>query len=144
MSWLNFYPCSQQLFKIGPLKEILIRQITDHSTIPLKFPKRICTCSCPVFQKQYYCKHWLGVAVRKKLITVCEKSTTILVKTSRGRPFDYETEEHSRRLGGRPAKVAPALVIESQSSAASPKKHTCLAQVWLNHGKSGYSFGLGK
>ena len=72
-----------------------------------------------MFQKQYYCKHWLGVAVRKTLITVCDKSTTILVTPSRGRPFDYKTEEHSRRLGGRPAKVAPALVIESQSSAAS-------------------------
>ena len=80
------------------------------------------TCLCPVFQKQYYCKDWLGVAVRKKLITVCDKSTTILVKPSRGRPFDYKTEDLSRRLRGRPAKVAPALVIESSAASGAAKR----------------------
>ena len=80
------------------------------------------TCTCPVFQKQYYCKHWLGVAVRKKLITVSKKTTTILVKPSRGRPTDYETEELSQRPKGRPQKVGGALAIDNSIATASTTK----------------------
>ena len=79
------------------------------------------TCSCPVFQKQYYCKHWLGVATRKKLIPVSDKTTTISVKPSRGRPFDYESEDLSQRPKGRPALAGAALAIDTQPSTATKR-----------------------
>ena len=63
------------------------------------------TCSCPVFQKQYYCKHWLGVALRKKLITLSPTpgSTVIMVKPTRGRPADTEYESQ------RPARYSTTI-----------------------------------
>ena len=66
-----------------------------------------------MFQKQYYCKHWLGVAVQKKLVAVSQKSSAILFKPSRGRPTDFAAEELSQRPKGHPAKIPQALAVDN-------------------------------
>ena len=77
-------------------------------------------CSCPIFQKHYYCKHWIGVAIKKHHIILSAasmKSTEILVKPSRGRPKEVENEEShfsltALRNPGRPTKVTSALSLD--------------------------------
>ena len=46
------------------------------------------TCSCPVFLKQYVCKHLIGVAIRLKKAKppAAAKSIPIGQKRRRGRP----------------------------------------------------------
>ncbi len=46
------------------------------------------TCTCPVFLKEYICKHSVGLPVRLKLLTVPDTAKTIPIgqKRKRGRP----------------------------------------------------------
>jgi len=46
------------------------------------------TCSCPVYQKQYMCKHLIGIAAIKKLIEIPDKAKDefLCPKLKRGRP----------------------------------------------------------
>jgi hypothetical protein len=46
------------------------------------------TCTCPIFLKQYVCKHILGIAIRLKMYSIPDvaKSVPIGEKRKRGRP----------------------------------------------------------
>lgn len=56
------------------------------------------TCSCPSFQKQYNCKHIVGVALRMKLVTAPDEAKTVPIGT--------------RRKRGRPSKAKKALLVQ--------------------------------
>lgn len=44
------------------------------------------TCTCPIFFKQYVCKHLVGMALRLKLVRLPPNIITIDTKRGRGRP----------------------------------------------------------
>ena len=89
------------------------------------------TCTCPSYQKQYYCKHWIGIAIKKKVLTPSvSTSTEILVKPSRGRPKDRDVEETqavvlpaeaptTKRGPGRPRLAGPALTFDNPRQSAT-------------------------
>ncbi len=54
-------------------------------------------CSCPVFQKQFICKHSLGMAIRLKYIRAPDEAKTVPIGRKRKR--------------GRPSKARPALIL---------------------------------
>lgn len=56
------------------------------------------SCSCPKFQKQFMCKHVVGIAVRQKQAVVPVEAKTVKIGEKRKR--------------GRPAKAAKALIIQ--------------------------------
>ena len=90
------------------------------------------TCTCLTFQKQYYWKHWVGVAIKKKVLFPSSTSTVISVKPARGRPKDRENpqsedsttngqaaESQPKRGRGRPKRAGPGLAVEPPPSSSS-------------------------
>ena len=80
------------------------------------------TCTCPLFQKQYYCKHFIGVALKPKVL-IPTATTQIKAKPARGSPkerwgwvtTDIATQPfpNTKRCRGRPKKVGPVLTHDS-------------------------------
>lgn len=56
------------------------------------------TCNCPVFLKNYICKHVVGIAIRKNLIAVPNEAKNVPIGQKRKR--------------GRPAKSRKALLVQ--------------------------------
>ena len=46
------------------------------------------TCTCPAYQKQYICKHTLGIAIRTNKYDPCAQAKNVPIgqKPKRGRP----------------------------------------------------------
>lgn len=60
-----------------------------HVTLPkLNTQWMQATCTCPVFQKQFICKHVIGIAVRKHQVEIPEVARNVQIgaKRKRGRP----------------------------------------------------------
>jgi len=58
---------------------------------------KLSTCTCFSFQKQYKCKHVLGIAVSKKLFTIPESAKMDVIG--------------KKRKVGRPLKARVALLV---------------------------------
>lgn len=56
------------------------------------------TCNCPVFKKEYICKHVIGIALRLKEVKAPIEAKTVSIG--------------SKRKRGRPAKAKKALLVQ--------------------------------
>ena len=93
------------------------------------------TCSCPIFQKQYFCKHWIGVALKKKVLIPTLNCTEISVKPPHGRPKERDLElsqlvpiqpeatvTQTKRGPGRPPKARAGLAVDIPQPPKTPTK----------------------
>ena len=82
-------------------------------------------CSCPAFQKNYICKHLIGLASRLKLLTIPDvaKNLDIGAKRKRGRPalarkaLEYQTIPN-------PLEVVQSSKRPSEDDVAQPAKRS--------------------
>jgi len=85
MNWTSFEHFTEAMVNMWCIK------------LNLDLPDRA-NCDCPVFLKQYQCKHTLGLAIRLKIVEPPSAARSI--------PLGQ------KRKPGRPKKARPALVMQ--------------------------------
>lgn len=85
------------------------------------------TCSCPQFQKNYICKHYVGICMKhKKIQTNLTIENLISPKSIRGRKKQTHIRNSENlndypRRRGRPRKVGPALSYDNNNKIYKKK-----------------------